>query len=90
MYGLDQRVQQTVEQPQIKNLNNTGKKKSKYDLVAQRIGPDAQTDYQRTMHTTDGFQNSFMKKSNALTSYDNTWDDEEILVQNASGANGKS
>lgn len=42
------------------------------------------------MHTTDGFQNSLMKKSNALTSYENTWDDDEILVQNASGANGKS
>jgi len=42
------------------------------------------------MHTTDGFQNSFVKKSNALSSFDNTYDDDEILVKNASGANGKS
>jgi hypothetical protein len=53
-------------------------------------GPDAHPDYQRTMHTTDGFQTSFVKKGNALSSYDNTWDDDEILVVNASGANGKS
>ena len=92
MYGLDQRVQGR-EELHLKNHNNTTTKSSsrKYDLVAQMIGgPDAHPDYQRTMHTTDGFQTSFVKKGNALSSYDNTWDDDEILVVNASGANGKS
>lgn len=76
----------------MKNQNSAKKNPShKYDLVASLIGgPEANSDYQRTMNTTDGFQNSFTKKSHALTSYENTHDDEEILVRNASGANGKS